>query len=308
MRKIPLVSIIFPAKNEGNNVHSTLDSLFESKTEYNFEVIIVNDGSTDHCCDFLKGYREKEKILLINTTGIGAASARNLGAKNSSGKYLIFCDAHLSFEDWWIDYLLEPLINNETDVTTPGIASAENPTVIGYGQTLTTTLKAKWNPKQNNLFETAIVPGGCFAVKKSTFHEIGGFEGGFTKSGNEDIEFSIRLWLFGYRCHVQPKVKILHLFRISHPYLVTSEDFKYNLLRMAYLHFNPKRIQKCKNMIRQKKARNIESVMIKNGVLDIRNHFFLSENMRMIGFLKSLIFIFNDQRYFLHYKLIQNII
>lgn len=83
-------SIIFPAKNEGENVKSTLDSLFSVKTNYPFEVIVVNDGSTDNCCEFLETYDKKERVKLIHTVGIGAANARNLGAEHSSGEYLIF--------------------------------------------------------------------------------------------------------------------------------------------------------------------------------------------------------------------------
>lgn len=71
----PVISIIFPVKNEGDNV----------KTNYLFEVIVVNDKSTDNCCGFLQTYYQKDRVKLIYSIGIGAANARNLGAKNVSG-------------------------------------------------------------------------------------------------------------------------------------------------------------------------------------------------------------------------------
>lgn len=253
-KRKPLISIIFPAKNEGDNVKTTLDSLFSVKVKSLFEAVVVNDGSEDKCCDFIHSYPHKDRVLLIDTKGAGAAKARNLGAKNASGEILIFCDAHLQFENWWIDHLIEPLKTGKTDAVTPGIASSADPSIIGYGQTLTSRLETRWNLNKNTLFETPIIPGGCFAISKTVFNKVGGFEQGFRTWGYEDIEFSIKLWLFGYRCHAEPRVSIIHLFREKQPYIVRSDDVTYNLLRMAYLHFNDHRIQKCLNLINMKKS------------------------------------------------------
>ncbi|MDE3838791.1 glycosyl transferase family 2 [Bacillus methanolicus] len=270
----PFLSIIFPAKNEGENVKTTLNSLFSVKTNYPFEVIIVNDGSEDNCCDFLKTYYKKDQVKLIHSEGIGAANARNLGAKNASGEYLIFCDAHLQFENWWIDLLIEPLLTGQSDAVTPAIGSMGNTKFIGYGQTLKPNLRIKWNSKQNGLFETAVLPGGCFIIRREVFEDVGGFETGFKTWGHEDVELSIKLWLFGYHCHVQPEVKIIHLFRKAHPYKVSYDDVYYNLLRMAYSHFNAVRIQKCRKLIVHAKVKAIEAQVLQDGVNEQREAYF----------------------------------
>jgi glycosyltransferase involved in cell wall biosynthesis len=264
------ISIIFPVKNEGDNVKTTLDSLFSVKTNTNFEAIIVDDRSIDGCCDFIDSYPDKDKIKLITTDGVGPANARNIGADNASGDFLIFCDAHLTFEDWWIDRLLEPILLNKTDVVTPGIASQEHPDSVGYGMTLSQYLVGRWNTKENALFDTPIVPGGCFIISKEIFREVEGFEEGFTSWGYEDMELSIKLWLFGYRCSVEPAVKVLHLFRSKHPYEVDYSGVYYNLLRMGYLHFNENRILKCKQLITVRSPNDIEKNVIKDGVEEKR--------------------------------------
>jgi glycosyltransferase involved in cell wall biosynthesis len=274
MESHPLISIIFPAKNEGGNVKTTLDSLFSIETNYPFEAIVIDDGSVDNCCGFLKTYYKKEYIKMVRTGGIGAANARNLGAEIASGEYLIFCDAHLQFENWWIDHLIEPLLSGKTDAITPGIEAIGNSQFIGYGQTLTSTLEIQWNGKQTGLFETAVLPGGCFAIARSVFEDVDGFEKGFKTWGHEDVELSIKLWLFGYRCHVQPNVKVLHLFRNAHPYRVRYEEVYYNLLRMAYSHFNPARIEKCKKIKVFRKAQRIELLVLANGVETQRETYF----------------------------------
>ncbi|VEF49047.1 polypeptide N-acetylgalactosaminyltransferase [Bacillus freudenreichii] len=268
------ISIIFPVKNEGVNVKNTLDSLFSKMTNYSFDVIVVNDASTDQCCDFIEYYSMKDQIHLIETNSIGPANARNAGAEIATGDYLIFCDAHLEFEDSWIDRMLEPLLAGKTDAISPAIGSIGNESFIGYGQSLKPNLRIKWNPEPGGLCETAILPGACLAIKKTTFEKVGGFESGFLTWGHEDVELSIKLWLFGYRCHVLPTVKILHLFRKKHPYLVKYEDIYYNYLRMSYLHFNAKRILSCKRLILHTKARDIELRVLYDGALEQRKEYF----------------------------------
>jgi len=274
MRLAPLVSIIFPAKNEGQNVKLTLDSLFFTKTSFPIEVIVVDDASEDGCCEFLKSYGHKDRIKFIKTNGIGSANARNLGAKQATGEYFFFCDAHLSFEDYWIDLLMEPIISNRTDAITPAIASMENPNYIGFGQTLNSDLSIKWNKSQKGIFETAVLPGACFGITRSSFNAIGGFETGFITWGHEDVEISIKLWLFGYRCYVCPDVTILHLFRKKHPYKVRYDEVSYNLLRLAYLHFNEERLQKSKKLLKGKYRRIIEPRVLKHGVMNKREEYF----------------------------------
>ncbi|MGM7719632.1 glycosyltransferase family 2 protein [Metabacillus sp. Hm71] len=274
MKPYPLISIIFPTKNEGENVRLTLDSLFSTQTKHEFEVIVVDDGSTDGCCSFLKTYQNNDRVKLIPTKGIGAANARNLGAEKASGEYLIFCDTHLQFENWWIDRIIETLISEKSDAISPGIADMDHPDSIGYGQTLSPKLETRWNSKQHSLFETAVLPGGCLAITRTVFDNVGGFEAGFKTWGHEDVELSIKLWLFGYRCHVLPEVTILHLFRKKHPYIVRNNDVYYNLLRMAYLHFNDVRIQKCKTLFSQRKAKIIELQVLQDDVIKQREIYF----------------------------------
>ena len=266
------VSIIFPVKNEGPNVKSTLESLYSVKINTPFEVIVVDDFSNDDCCLFLQNEFLDKNINLINTTGVGAANARNAGAEHALGDILVFCDAHLEFEDLWLDRLLEPLVTGKTTSVAPAIGAIGNPNFIGYGQTLwinprASKIRTHWNTRQDDVFETAILPGGCFAIKRDVFEDVGGFETGFPTWGHEDVELSIKLWLFGYSCHVQPNPKVLHLFRKSQPYHISLDDYYYNLLRLAYLHFSPARIQKIRSMIPKERAVEIQKNVLKNGAL-----------------------------------------
>ncbi|MDA5110865.1 glycosyltransferase [Brevibacillus thermoruber] len=271
---LPLVSVVIPAKNEGDNVRTTIESSLNAKTRYPYEIIVVDDGSTDNCCNLIAPHVDGEKIKLIATPGIGAAPARNLGAEHANGTYLIFCDAHLTFEDYWIDGLIELMRSGLADAVSPGIASSTQPSLVGYGQTLNAKLGIKWNHHQNRPTPCAILPGGCLAVKRDVFSDIGGFDRGFRVWGFEDIEISIKMWLFGYKCYVQPAVKVLHLFRHVHPYEVTYDHVYYNMLRMAYSHFNESRIKACKNLIVHGDRAQIERQVLEGGAVEQRLRYF----------------------------------
>lgn len=269
----PCISIIFPVKNEGDLIKNTIQSAKEVKSVYPFEIIVVDDASTDNCCDFLKDNKD-EQIKLVKTDGVGAAMARNVGAVHAKGDYLIFCDAHLFFEDFWMEGLIEPIKNKITDATNPGIADAADPGCIGYGYSWIETLEPRWNTDKTELFPSAHLAGGCLAISKDVFNDIGGFERGFRVWGREDEEISLKLWLFGYKCYVQPAVTVLHIFRPNNaPFALTWDDVNFNLMRMAYSHFNGDRIEKCKKLIKNSDPDKIVGEVLASDVLKQREYY-----------------------------------
>jgi GT2 family glycosyltransferase len=147
------------------------------------------------------------------------------------------------------------------------------PYVVGYGQKLDQNLGIQWNAWQAAPFPCAVLPGGCCGMSRKVFFDIQGFDHDFRGWGYEDVDISLKLWLFGYKCYVQPSVKVLHLFRETYPYAVTWENTYYNMLRMAYSHFNKERIQKCKQLIKNVDADYIESLVLQSDVLKQRQSY-----------------------------------
>ncbi|RUL48672.1 glycosyltransferase [Lysinibacillus antri] len=270
----PYVSVIIPAKNEGILLKNTVDSFFSIKTTYTVEIVIVDDGSTDDCAEFIHNYPEKDKIKLIKAEGLGSAMARNLGAESASGDFFIFCDAHLAFEDFWVENLLNPILSGEADAVNPGIADSTNPDSIGFGYSWNHNLEPKWNADKHKPFFSPLLAGGCLAISKKVFFDVDGFEKSFKVWGREDEEFSIKLWLFGYRCIVLPSVKIQHYFRPSNPpFKITWDDVDWNFLRMAYSHFSEERIVKCKSLIKYSNPTEIEEKLLKGDILEQRERY-----------------------------------
>lgn len=86
------ISIIIPVYNQAGVIGKCLNSIF-NQTLKDFEVIIVNDGSTDNLLAVLQPWQEKVKIYTQSNKG--APTARNFGFSQSQGDYLLFCDADI---------------------------------------------------------------------------------------------------------------------------------------------------------------------------------------------------------------------
>lgn len=242
------VSIIIPCKNEGKLIKETIESILATPCKIPFDITVVNDGSIDGCCKFLNKNKSYAGVRLINTSGVGAANARNLGVQQCTGEILVFCDAHLTVEPEWLEILVEGLVERGAGAVSPGIANMGMTHAIGYGMTWNNKLEAQWLPSTGDITEIPIAPGGCVAVTRKVFNDVEGFETGFRTYGFEDAEFSMKLWLFGYRVEVDPAVVVQHHFRSKHPYPITMEEYAYNGIRMAFSHFNWQRVGQVINM------------------------------------------------------------
>lgn len=103
----PLLSVIVPVYNVENYLRMCLDSIL-AQTFQDFEVICVDDGSTDHSPEILAEYAQKdERINVISQKNAGLVSARKTGAKNVSGNYVVCVDS----DDWIEDTYFEELVN-----------------------------------------------------------------------------------------------------------------------------------------------------------------------------------------------------
>jgi glycosyltransferase involved in cell wall biosynthesis len=259
-----------PVKNEGENIKNTIESAFSAKTDYDFEIVVVDDDSQDGCCSFLDD-NKNEKIKKIKTEGLGAANARNAGADHAKGDIFIFCDAHIFFEDYWIERLIEPIQKGIADATNPGIADAANPESIGFGYTWNENLDPKWNnERKKNPYPVPLLAGGCLAISREAFEDIDGFERGFRVWGREDEEISLKLWLFGYKCYIVPDVTILHIFRPQSPFELKWDHINYNSLRMAVLHFNYGRVIKLGQRMKYSSKTKLMVELLQSDILEKR--------------------------------------
>lgn len=97
------ISIVIPAYNVEKYVRECLDSILKQSFQ-DYEIIIINDGSTDHTLEILKEYEQKygDKITVVTQDNAGQSNARNNAMQYIKGKYMTYIDA----DDYiWEDYL-----------------------------------------------------------------------------------------------------------------------------------------------------------------------------------------------------------
>lgn len=97
---MPLISVIIPLYNKEQQIAKTLNSVF-SQTFNDFEIIIVDDGSTDRSIEIVKNFTD-QRIRLLHQKNAGVSVARNNGIRKAEGEYIAFLDAD---DEWHPDYL-----------------------------------------------------------------------------------------------------------------------------------------------------------------------------------------------------------
>lgn len=110
------LSIIIPMYNSEAFVSKCLDSCLRQKAVFDYEIIVINDGSTDNGPRIVEDYMKRSSVIMMVTQPNGGlSSARNLGLKNAHGEYVWFVDS----DDWIASDsfpLLKPVLASKPDV------------------------------------------------------------------------------------------------------------------------------------------------------------------------------------------------
>lgn len=115
--KMPKISVIMPVYNGERFLAESLNSVLE-QTFCEYEILCIDDGSTDSTIRILEKYQEKDCRIKVlqNKKREGAAYSRNKGIKYSRGKYLIFLDSDDIFEEEMLETVYEAAERNNTDI------------------------------------------------------------------------------------------------------------------------------------------------------------------------------------------------
>lgn len=113
---LPKISIIIPVFNAGNYLEDCLQSISNQSFD-DFEILAINDGSTDHSLKILNHFQEKElRIKVFSQENKGVSVARNLGLENAKGEFITFIDA----DDWLhpetLEHYIEIAENEDSDI------------------------------------------------------------------------------------------------------------------------------------------------------------------------------------------------
>lgn len=206
------VSVVIPCYNCQVLVEDTLKSLVE-QTFQSFEVICVNDGSTDQTLSVLEAWKAREvlDLQIIDKPNGGVSSARNAGIQAAQGEYLLFLDADDLYHPTFIQRLYEAITQNRVDIAYCWLNRNEAILARDY-QTAPTVYESQEEMMHNLLYRMPEVGFYCYIYRKSWIvRENLAFD-------ERTRHFEDREFNWKYLCHCQTAVLIdapLYFYRVA---------------------------------------------------------------------------------------------
>lgn len=173
----PFFSVIIPAFNRGHIINEAIGAI-NRQSFSDYEVIIVDDGSTDNTEGVVARFHADSRIRYHKTTNQGVSAARNTGASLATGRYLVFLDSDDTVEPEWLMAFANELKGGKD------IAFCGAVLIFHDGE------KKVKPPKQlGPLYAgiTGIFNAGAYAVSKDVFMDTGGFDPSIKFGENYDL-------------------------------------------------------------------------------------------------------------------------
>jgi glycosyltransferase involved in cell wall biosynthesis len=195
----PLISVVIPCYNDGVYLPETISKLALQSFQ-SFEIIIVNDGSTDvQTLDILKQLATQPNIQVLHKENGRMSAARNYGVQHAKGTYIAALDAD--------DYFDPSFFSKAIAIMDKEPATAVVTSYIKYFGDKTGNSKPRGGNAYNFLFSNQC--SACAMVRKDIWNQVGGYDESM-KLGYEDWEFYIRITKLNFEVHLIPEYLLFY--------------------------------------------------------------------------------------------------
>jgi GT2 family glycosyltransferase len=210
------VSIIIPVFNHWQETLACLQSIAQLTSGPSYEVIVVDDGSSDGTSGLLE--QIDRVVTLRNEQNLGFIGSCNRGAASARGEFLVFLNNDTVVTHGWLEAMAR------TFRTVPGIGLAGAKLIYPDGR-LQEAGSMIWRdatgyhygkfddadrPTYNFTREVDYCSGACVMVPRSLFWELGGFDSQFTPAYYEDTDLAFKIRHAGHKVIYQPHARIIH--------------------------------------------------------------------------------------------------
>lgn len=210
MVKNPTVSVIIPVYNQVNFTNKAIKSVLK-QTYQDFEIIVIDDGSTDNIEETVKSFNNFKIRYICHTNNQGVAAARNTGIRASRGKYIALLDS----DDEWLPEKLDKQIKILQDGS-PELGAVYSDLLFIDANSKNINKLRNSNPKKEGyiyedlLGENHVGPPSTFLIRKECFHKVGLFDDSLNTMDDWDMWiriakyyrfFLIKIPLVKYRLH-----------------------------------------------------------------------------------------------------------
>jgi GT2 family glycosyltransferase len=200
------ISVVIPAYDAAATLAEQLEALSAQQYEDDWEVVIVDNGSTDGTADLARRYRPRFKAFTLIDGGSqrGHAAPRNVGANVAQGELLLFCDADDVVAPGWLQAMAD---------------AARHYDLIGGwldARPLNDDATRSWHrPWPRDRLRSLLLPCAVSAnlgIWADVLRELGGWSTGY-EAGGADTELSLRAQLAGYRLGFAPDAVVYYRYR-----------------------------------------------------------------------------------------------
>ncbi|WP_273567044.1 glycosyltransferase family 2 protein [Maribacter halichondriae] len=232
----PLVSILIPFKNTEIFLPECLDSILSQRYEH-WEVLAVNDHSSDESRSLVKRYSEKDaRIKVFDNEGKGIIDALNTAYKHSHGQLITRMDSDDIMKSDKIKVMVDSLINREKNHVAIGQVKYFSDRGISNGyeryERWLNNLTAE-GANYSEIYKECVIPSPCWMVHRNDLDFCGAFE---SNRYPEDYDLTFRFYEKGLTCI--PCEQVLHLWRDYDTRTSrTSEHYAQNYFLDIKLHY-----------------------------------------------------------------------
>lgn len=227
----PLVTVAIITRNRADSLRRTLTSIFE--LDYpNIEVIVVDNASTDHTQDVLKGF--KNIISFFSPQNSGFSKTRQFAIEAASGEYIAWCDDDCVPEKQWLSAFVERFESDATIALLGGrILNINFPPSLKFKGTEIMIPNAILKPVEDP-YEALYYANLNMAIRTSHTKAVGGYDP-FFKGGYEEVDLNLTFRKAGYKVDYEPKAFVNHYH--NHVSFKKGRWFYGGSLMRLYLYF-----------------------------------------------------------------------
>ncbi len=211
------ISFVIPVLNGSKTIQNCLNSILSQTSEMNYEVIVVDNGSTDETLDIVKNV----DVNLIVEQKRGRSFARNCGVNKAKGKWIAFIDCDVELDNQWLSNLA-PIIKDDLYNVIQGKIIPKSLQINSFSQFREKLLAFQTHGSFCSLNDIRFVAPQCntaaCVVKRSAIIEVGQFD--TSLDTHEDYDLGWRLWRNGHKFYVANKV-------VSYVYWDRGQYFSY---------------------------------------------------------------------------------